>query len=76
MEYLMEFLIDPPDYKSFYDSEYDVIVALTTTTARIYVYLYCSHDVDVSGAPVIPATSPVASTLSWPRAPSATFCTA
>ena len=44
----------------FYDEEHDAVVASTTTTTRIYVYLGHFRGVDTSTALAILATSPAA----------------
>ena len=51
----MEFL-KPPMYEWFYNEDYDAVVALTTITTHIYVYLGRFSGANASGALTIPST--------------------
>ena len=57
---LVKFLMDPPNYEWFYDLKHDAIMAMTTITTRIYVYLGCFHDTSFSSALSVLTASPAA----------------
>ena len=57
----MEFCLEPLVHEWFYDKECDAVMASTTITIPVYVYLGRFHGANGSNALAIPALSPVAS---------------
>ena len=50
----MEFFLEPPIHEWFYDEKRDVVVASTTITSHVYVYLDHFYGAATSGALTIP----------------------
>ena len=74
----MEFLLEPPVHERFYDEEKEAMVASTTITSRIYVYLSRFYGTATTSAPAILAVSSTTHTalFSQPRASLAISCVA